>query len=149
VVVTSGAASSSPFPVNLKSLSPAFLLFNQQGYIAGRHGDNSLLGPTTLYPGSSTPAKPGEEVALYGVGFGLPVNALVNGSSSQSGSLPSLPVCRVAGTQALLTFAGLSGPGLYQINLVVPTDAAAGDNPVVCTYSGVSTPAGAVLAVQP
>jgi uncharacterized protein (TIGR03437 family) len=149
VVVTSGPASSSPFSVNLKSVSPAFLLFNQQGYIAGRHGDNSLLGPTTLYPGSSTPAKPGEEVALYGVGFGLPANALVNGSSSQSGSLPSMPVCRVGDTQARLTFAGLSGPGLYQINLVVPPDAAAGDNPVVCTYSGVSTPAGAILAVQP
>ena len=149
VVVTSGPASSSPFAVNLKTLSPAFLLFNQQGYIAGRHGDNSLIGPTTLYPGSSTPAKPGEEVALYGVGFGLAGNTLVNGSSSQSGSLPSLPVCNVAGAQARLTFAGLSGAGLYQINLVVPTDAAAGDNSVVCTYGGVSTPTGAILTVQP
>jgi uncharacterized protein (TIGR03437 family) len=39
-------------------------------------------------------------------------------------------------------------PGLYQLNLTVPASAANGDNSIGCAYSGFSTPAGGLLAVQ-
>ena len=119
IVVTSAAGVSAPYAVNLKSVAPSILLFSPP-YVVAVHSDYSLLGPTSLYPGLSTPAKPNEPVSLYAVGFGLPTAALSNGSSSQSGSLATLPVCTVGGNPAAVSFAGLISPGLYQINLTIP-----------------------------
>ncbi len=147
VIVTNGTARSSAFSANLGSVAPAFLLFNAQGYVAATHANGGILGPVSLYPGVSTPATPGEQVVLYAVGFGLPANSLVDGSSSQSGPLPTLPVCQVGGQTASLSFAGLTSPGLYQLNITLPANAANVDNPISCTYSGSTTPAGAVIAV--
>jgi uncharacterized protein (TIGR03437 family) len=148
VVVTSGTASSPPFTVSMQAVAPSFLLFGATEYIASRHADTSLLGPTSLYPGSSTPAQPGEEITLYGVGFGLTTTTLVNGSAMQSGSLPAFPVCSIGGNPATLAFAGLISAGLYQLNVTIPTAAANGDNPVSCTYGGFTTPAGGLITVQ-
>jgi uncharacterized protein (TIGR03437 family) len=86
-------------------------------------------------------------VVVYGVGFGLPGTAIVNGSSTQSGALSTLPACQIGGATAPLSFAGLISPGLYQFNMTVPV-AASGDNPIGCTYSGASTPAGDLITVQ-
>jgi uncharacterized protein (TIGR03437 family) len=147
VVVTSGATSSPPFIVSMQAVAPSFLLFSG-GYIAATHAAGSLVGPTNLYPGFSTPAKPGEPIVLYAVGFGLPSTALVNGSATQFGSLPVLPVCQLGGNPAALAFAGLISPGLYQLNLTVPAAAVNGDNPVSCTYNGSTTPAGDLVSVQ-
>ncbi len=149
VVVASGAVSSPPFTVNMQPLAPSFLLFSTAGDIAATHADYSLVGPATLYPGLSTPARPGEEIALYAVGFGLPATPLINGSSTQSGSLPVLPVCQVGGLPSTVAFAGLVGPGLYQLNLTIPPTAASGDNLVSCTYNGSTTPSGDKINVQP
>ena len=148
IVVTSGTASSPPFMANLQAVAPSFLLFSPAGYVAATHANGGLLGPTTLYPGSSTPASPGEDVVLYAVGFGLPSTPLVNGSSTQSGSLPVLPVCTLGGNSAALSFAGLISPGLYQLNLRVPPSAASGNNPLSCSYRGATTPLGALITVQ-
>lgn len=148
VVVTNPSASSPAFTVNLKAAAPAFLLFGATQYIAATHAAGNLLGPTTLYPGLSTPARPTETIVLYAVGFGLPSTALVNGSATQSGALPANPVCQLGGNPVTVSFAGLIGPGLYQVNLIVPAAAATGDNPVSCTYGGTATSAGALITVQ-
>jgi uncharacterized protein (TIGR03437 family) len=149
VVVTNGTVPSAPFTINLKNVAPALLLFDSS-HVAATHLDYSLLGPTSLYPGLSTPAKPNEQVVLYGVGFGLPNGgSLTNGSSSQSGSLAVFPICNIGSNTAAVGFAGLISPGLYQLNLTVPANAVAGDNPVSCTYDGAATETGAVIAVQP
>jgi uncharacterized protein (TIGR03437 family) len=86
-------------------------------------------------------------VVLYAIGFGLPVNPLVNGSSSQSGSLPSAPVCQVGGlpASAIVT---LISPGLYQVNLTIPPGAQSGDDPIGCTYNGVNTPTVDFISVR-
>ena len=146
IVVNNGSSSSAPFTVNEKTVSPAFLLFKSP-YIAATHADNSLLGPTTLYPGASTPAKPNEVVVLYAVGFGLPTTALTDGSSSQSGVLQPLPVCSVGSNPAAVSFAGVISPGLYQINLTIPAGTPNGDNSIGCTYNGASTPGGDQITV--
>jgi uncharacterized protein (TIGR03437 family) len=149
VIVTNNGASSPAFTADMTAISPAFLLFSTAGYVVATHLNNSLLGPTSLYPGSSTPAQPGEEIVLYAIGFGLPSNStLTNGSSTQSGTLSPLPVCQIGGTQVPVLFAGLVGPGLYQFNVTVPSTAANGDNPVGCTYNGSATPAGDLVTVQ-
>jgi uncharacterized protein (TIGR03437 family) len=148
VVVTSATGTSPPFTVNMQAVAPSFLLFTTAGYIAATHANYSLVGPASLYPGASTPAQPGEQILLYAVGFGLPSTNLVNGSAIQTGSLPVPPVCTLGNNAATLAFAGLISPGLYQLNLIVPTEAAAGDNLVSCTYDGSTTPAGDLITVQ-
>ncbi len=148
IVVNSGSTSSPPFTSNMKAIAPAFLLFNAAGYTAATHANGSLLGPTSLYPGLSTPAAPNEVIVAYGVGFGLPTAAIVNGSSTQSGPLPTNPVCQVGGNNAAVSFAGVISPGLYQINLTVPASAKNGDNALSCTYNGSTTPPGALISVQ-
>ena len=158
VAVTSGTTLTPAFFANLQAVAPSFLLFDTVGHIAATHVNNNgcaasglvdcYVGPSSLYPGSSTPAAPGEIIVLYAVGFGLPANTLVNGSSTQSGSLPVLPVCQVGGNAATLIFAGLAGAGLYQFNLTIPATAVNGENSVACTYNGSATPPGNLITIQ-
>ena len=147
IVVTSGAAASAPFTATLNAVAPAFLLFGSSNYVAATHANGGLIGPASLYRGSSTPAQPGEEVVIYAVGFGLPSTSLTAGSSIQSGSLPVLPVCTVGTNAAAVAAAGLIGPGLYQLNVIIPAAAPSGDNPIGCTYGGSATPAGDLITV--
>jgi uncharacterized protein (TIGR03437 family) len=148
VVVTNGTTASAPFSANEKAIAPSFLLVSTDGYIVATHTDYSLIGPTSLFPGATTPAKVNETFAAYAVGFGLPNGALSNGSASQSGSLPALPVCKIGSNNAGVAFAGLVSPGLYQINITVPAGTSSGDNPITCTYNGSSTPSGDLITVQ-
>ncbi len=153
VVVTSPTGTSAPYFLRMETNSPAFLLFDVHGDIAARHLDYSLLGPTSLYPGLSTPAKAGETILLAGIGFGLPTTTLVDGSSSQLGPLPVKPICFIGPNQATVVDASVVSPGLYQLILTVPTGTPSGDNLVTCAYQGnalipSSTPAGAVINVQ-
>jgi uncharacterized protein (TIGR03437 family) len=146
VVVTSGSTSTPPFTINVKAVAPTFLLFNPQGYVVATHANYTLLGPASLYPGSTTPAAPGETVIVYAVGFGLPTAKLTEGSSSQSGALATVPVCTVGGSPAPAAIA-LIASGLYQLNLTVP-QGAKGDSALICTYAGATTQSGALLGVQ-
>ena len=148
IVVSNGSASTPPFTAPMQTVAPSFLLFSTAGYVAATHVNGSLLGPTTLFPGYTTPASRGETAVVYAVGFGLPTTTITNGSATQSGSLPTLPVCTIGGNPATVGFAGLIAPGLYQLNLGVPASAASGDNLVSCTYGGVSTPTGDLITVQ-
>jgi uncharacterized protein (TIGR03437 family) len=45
-------------------------------------------------------------------------------------------------------FAGLSGPGLYQLNLTVPSGLGTGDVLLQATVGGVQTPSGVVISWQ-
>ena len=151
IVLTAGTATAS-FTANLQTVSPSYLLFGATRYIAATHANGSLLGPASMsVPGYTfTPAQPGEIVVLYGVGFGLPAasSQLVNGSSSQSGDLPVLPVIQIGGVSANVTFAGVVSPGLYQFDVQVPPGAANGDLSVQTAYGGSSTPAGDLITVH-
>ena len=115
--------------------------------MAATHADYSIIGPATLYPGLSTPAKPGEEVVLWAVGFGLPAGTLTPGASSQSGAMPENPKCTVGGNPASVVI-NLVSPGLYQLNLTVPPEARNGDNQLTCLYSGVPTTDGTIIAIE-
>ncbi len=148
IVVSRGSSSVVPFGAVMKTAVPSLLLFSPKGYVASTHLDGSLLGPTSLYPGASTPAKAGEHIVVYAVGFGLPSTTLVNGSASQSGTLPTLPACQVGGANAVLEFAGLISPGLYQLNLDIPATLTPGDKSVVCSYNATATPSGDLISIQ-
>jgi uncharacterized protein (TIGR03437 family) len=147
VKVTSGGITSAAFTAQARPLSPSFFVF-AGGYVIGSHLNGTLLGPTSLYPGSSTPAQPGELVVLYANGFGPTTVPVLPGASSQSGMLPAVPVVQIGGVNAAVQFAGLVAPGEYQFNVYVPSSTPNGDNPITVQYGGLSTQPGVLLTVQ-
>lgn len=148
VVVINNGVPSAAFTATAKPIVPSLLLFNSQGYVAATHLNFSLLGPTSLFPGASTPANAGEQVVLYAVGFGPTTNTLTEGSSTQNGSLATLPTCKLGPNNLPVSFAGLIAPGLFQLNVTVANPQPSGDNTLTCTYNGASTQAGALLTVK-
>lgn len=146
VIVINNGAATAPFSVNQRAISPTLLQFDAAGHVTSIHADGSLLGPTSLYPGLSTPARPLEVITVFGVGFGTGASIL-EGSSAQTSSLGPL-TCTVGGVSATVPFAGIVSPGLAQINLTVPA-LAAGEHPISCAYAGTATSSAAKLAVQP
>jgi len=148
VVVTNNGATSASFTAQAQPLSPSFFVFSGGPYVAAVHANGSLIGPAGLYPGSSTPAKPGETILLYANGFGPTNVPVVNGSLTQSGTLSPLPVVTIGGRPATVQFAGLVAPGEFQFNVVVPPGAPDGDQPLTATYNGLTTQSGTLLAVQ-
>jgi len=54
----------------------------------------------------------------------------------------------IGNIQAEVQYAGLISPGLYQFNVVVPANAAPGDNAISASYNGVTTQPGVLINVQ-
>jgi uncharacterized protein (TIGR03437 family) len=147
VVVTNNGTPSATFTAQAQPLSPSFFVFDGT-HVAATHVTGSLLGPASLYPGSTTPAKPGETVVIYANGFGLTSTPVVSGVPTQGGTLSPLPGVKIGGIAAMVQFAGLVAPGEFQLNVVVPASTPDGDQPIVATYNGLSTQSGTLIAVQ-
>jgi uncharacterized protein (TIGR03437 family) len=130
-----------------EAISPAFFTFPGL-YVVATHADGSLIGPTTLYPGSTTPAKPGEIIVIYANGFGPTSVPVISGSRTQSGVLSPLPVVKIGDVPAEVQFAGLVAPGEFQFNVVVPSPLGDGDQPITATYQGFTAQPGILLTIQ-
>jgi uncharacterized protein (TIGR03437 family) len=158
VVTTAGGNGSST--VTLAEFGPTFFLLDGLMHVAGiilrsdgsgayGGGAYDILGPTGNSLGYATvAAKPGDTVELYGSGFG-PTNPSVAPGKVFSGAAPTtnpvtLHINKISVTP---TFAGLSGAGLYQINLTVPSGLGTGEVPLQATVGGVETP-GVVFSLQ-
>jgi uncharacterized protein (TIGR03437 family) len=111
-------------------------------------GAVALVGPSTLYPGLTSPAAASETIVIYTNGFGTTTVNVVSGSETQSGTLPNLPVIQIGTATASVTYAGLISPGLYQFNVVVPASVQSGDNPIQASYNGQTTQAGAKITIK-
>jgi len=148
VQITENGVVSASFMVQAQAESPSFFIFGGGPYIAATHVDGSYLGPTSLYPGFTTPAKPGETIVLYANGFGPTSQPIVSGSETQSGTLSPMPLITIGGVAATVTFAGLVAPGEFQFNVVVPPTLSSGDQPTIATYNGLTTQPGTSITVQ-
>ena len=147
VQVTNGGMQSNVVNSPAQALSLAFFTFDAT-HITATHLDGSLIGPTTLYPGLSTPAKPGETIVVYANGFGTTTAPIVTGGLTQSGTLTGTLVVAIGGFSATAPFAGLVAPGEFQFNIVVPSSAPDGDLGISASYDGGFTPTSARLTVQ-
>ena len=158
VVVKNGFGTSKS-TVTLAPSSPSFSLLDDGKHVAGviltpdlsgayGGGTYDLIGPDGAFPFSTRPAKPGENLILFGVGFG-PTNPSVPAGQVFSGAAPTVNpvVISIGGIQADVAFAGLTAAGLYQFNVTVP-DGATGEQPLQATVNGVRTQAGPVVSLQ-
>ncbi|HTX34147.1 MAG TPA: hypothetical protein VME43_03970, partial [Bryobacteraceae bacterium] len=148
VQLANNGATSVPFTAMAEPLSPSFFVFNGGPYVAAEHLNGSFLGPASLYPGSTTPAAPGETVVLYANGFGPTTVPVASGSATQSGALAPLPVITIGGINSTVLFAGLVAPGQFQFNVVVPASLGSGDQPITATYNNFTTQAGTLITIQ-
>jgi uncharacterized protein (TIGR03437 family) len=143
-----GGQTSAAFMAQAQALTPAFFVFNGGPYVAAIHPNGAYIGPASLYPGLTTPAKPGETIEIYADGFGATNSLVQSGSVMQSGVLIPAPAVTIGGVAATVQFAGLVGPGEFQFNVVVPAGLGNGDQAIKATYNGASTQAGTLLTVH-
>jgi uncharacterized protein (TIGR03437 family) len=153
VVVTTPAGSVSS-TVTLGLFGPSFNLLDTKHAIGivltpGSPG-NSGAGYDLIGPASSTtrPVKAGETLVLFGVGFG-PTNPAVPAGQIFSGSAPTVavPTVTIGGLSAAVTYSGIVQAGLYQLNVVVPS-AGTGDQALLASIGGVTTPANIFITLQ-
>jgi uncharacterized protein (TIGR03437 family) len=99
----------------------------------------------------SRPAQAGDNVTLYGIGFGDVTPAVSPGQITPFANSLNLPmVITVGGVKTSVTYAGLAPGvvGLYQFNIVVPKLNASGPAMLGITLNGVMVPSVAFLALQ-
>jgi uncharacterized protein (TIGR03437 family) len=159
VVVTAGFGTSAS-NVTLAPVAPSFFLLDAKhvaGIIlrsdgAGAYGGGTydIIGPTGTTLGYRTvAAKAGDAVELFGNGFGptnpaVPAGQVFSGAAATTNSV-TLQINNGSVTPA---FAGLSGAGLYQINLTIPPGLGFGDVSLQATVGGTQTPSGVVISLQ-
>ena len=148
VQVSDNGVISANFMVQAQAESPSFFIFGGGPYAAAVHANGGYVGPTSLYPGLSTPAQPGETIMIYANGFGTTSVPVVSGSAAQSGTLSPQPVITIGGVTATVNFAGLVSAGEFQFNVVVPSTLANDDQPISATYNGLTTQAGTLITVH-
>jgi uncharacterized protein (TIGR03437 family) len=148
VQVTSAQQASNSLTLPKSQFAPSFFTFDG-AHVAALHLNYSDVGSPNLLPGvTTTPAQPGETIVLYGTGFGpanppLPTAQLVTTPSVLANTVQ----VTMGGVTAPVTYAGLVGPGLYQLNVTVP-NLPNGDAALVAMIGGVSTQAAVSITVQ-
>jgi uncharacterized protein (TIGR03437 family) len=131
LVVTAGGNKSAPYNLAIQAVDPGLLApanFNIGGvqYTVALDGSSYVLPTGAIAGVSSAPAKPGDVIVLYGVGFGAVSPAIPEGQIvQQQNALPSFSIS-IGGAPATVQYAGLAPNyvGLYQFNVVVPAIAA-------------------------
>ena len=110
---------------------------------AVRYPDGAVINGTgSAEPGyvASAAIAPGDVIALYGTGFGpvqgnAPVGTVFSGAYQTTNNV----TVRVGDVDAEVLWAGLVGPGLYQLNVRVPGTIADGDYQVTASVAGSSS----------
>jgi uncharacterized protein (TIGR03437 family) len=148
LVITTSAGKSPTYSVTVNGvepglLAPASFAFGSIQYAVALFSDSTTyVLPTGAIAGDpSRPAKAGDTITLYGVGFGAVTPSIPAGQITQAISALALPfVLKFGTTEATVTYAGLAPGlvGLYQFNVVVPKLSITGAVRLSFTLEGVA-----------
>ncbi|MEO5924141.1 MAG: choice-of-anchor V domain-containing protein [Bryobacteraceae bacterium] len=157
VTVTNCDQTSAPKTITQAAIAPGvwapptFTSGGKQLLGATTADGLSVIGTIAGVP--SRPAKPGEMIITYGVGFGT-TNPVIPAGQINPGLAPLVDpfVMTIGGTQitgSALVYAGLAPGfvGLYQFNVIVP-NMADGDQPVTIKIGNTTIPQTLVLSVK-
>jgi uncharacterized protein (TIGR03437 family) len=145
VIVKTANGTGTGFPLTISALQPGILApssfkIGSTQYAAGILGDGTYAIPAGAIVGvQSRPAKPGETLILYGVGFGpVTPNSPAGQLVQQANSLTSSFQISIGGIPATVLYSGLAPgyTGLYQFNITVPNAAAGNTVPVTFSLAG-------------
>lgn len=163
----SQALSSVVSTVDVETATPSFFLFPPlatSGFIAAQFNETENqppvpVAPASLFPndsyGSSRPARPRDIILLYGTGWGETTARLGAGELATSAAelLPDANPTISFGSVLLASedifYVGVTpgAAGLYQAAIRIPVGAQEGNNQVILTVYGKSTPTGPVIPV--
>jgi uncharacterized protein (TIGR03437 family) len=148
-VTSNGLVNSVQVTADL--IAPGFFLLgtaNGFNYVAATHANGSLIGPTTLITGKTTPAAANETITIYATGCGQATTPIPNNQVITSPiPLPVKPTIVIDGIVANVTFAALTQTGVYQFNVVIPPGVKAGDDLVVALLGNGETQANAYITI--
>jgi uncharacterized protein (TIGR03437 family) len=97
------------------------------------------------------PARPGDVIIAYGIGFGDVTPAIASGVIVGGSNTLANPITfSFGGVNAALSYAGLAAGfiGLYEFYVIVPQGLGTGDSSVTVMQDGVKIPQSLYLAVQ-
>ena len=158
ITVTNCKATSSPFTFTRRALAPGLLapssfnLGGKQYLVATFNSDGAYVLNTGAVEGlNSRPAKPGDLIIAYGIGFGNVTPSILPGVIAEQSNALNNPITVAFGsTNATLSYAGLAGNfvGLYEFYITVPFGIADGDYQINVTQNGTAAPQTMYLTVH-
>jgi uncharacterized protein (TIGR03437 family) len=160
ITVTNCTATSPPFTLARQALAPGLLApanysANGTQYMVATFASDGAYVLNTSTGASfglnSRPAKPGDLIIAYGIGFGAVTPAILPGVITlQSNALVNPVTISFGSTNAALAYAGLAGNivGLYEFYITVPATLADGDYQINVTQNGTTLPQRFYLTVH-
>jgi virginiamycin B lyase len=160
ITVTNCKATSSAFTFARRALAPGFLAPTNytaggtQYMVATFASDGAYVLNTSTgatFGLNSRPAKPGDLILAYGIGFGDVTPTILPGVIvGQSNSLVNAIALSFGSTPATLSYSGLAGSfvGLYEFYITVPSTLANGDYQINVTQNGTAVPQTMFLTVH-
>jgi uncharacterized protein (TIGR03437 family) len=160
IVVTNCKVSSSPVMFARQPLAPGLLAppnyssGGTQYMVATYQSDGAYVLNTSLGASlglNSRPAKPGDLILAYGVGFGDVNPSILPGTIvNQSNTLVNPATFSFGSTPASVSYSGLAGSfvGLYEFYITVPAGLADGDYQINVTQNGTTVPQTLYLTVK-
>jgi uncharacterized protein (TIGR03437 family) len=153
---SAGEVVSPPVDVPVAPLAPEFLYFLETS--SGQNPVATIQAVSGAYVGSPglisgatfTPAKAGDVLTAFGVGWGGTTPSDPIGTIASAASTLPGPYSLTLGNMPVeVSYAGLSPgfAGLYQINFTVPSGLSAGNQPLVLTVNGTSTSSKAYITI--
>jgi uncharacterized protein (TIGR03437 family) len=160
ITVTNCKSTSSAFTFARRALAPGFLAPTNytaggtQYMVATFASDGAYVLNTSTgaaFGLNSRPAKPGDLILAYGIGFGDVTPTILPGVIvGQSNSLVNAIALSFGSTPATLSYSGLAGSfvGLYEFYITIPSTLANGDYQINVTQSGTAVPQTMFLTVH-
>jgi uncharacterized protein (TIGR03437 family) len=133
IAVMNNGATSATIAVPVLAAQPGIINYAATG---GNFG--VILHSNFQLADSGHPAVPGETMLIYCTGLGVVSSSLADGAAANGQSTVATANVTIGGAKAKVTFSGLAPGfvGLYQVNAVVPSGLASGNQAVVITVSG-------------
>jgi uncharacterized protein (TIGR03437 family) len=157
VIVSGPAGSSDPYLITVQPtqpglLAPASFQVNGKQYTGAFLPDGTFALPSGAIPGAlSRPAKPGETIILWGIGFGPVTPSFRAGTLVSAATTLVNPLqLTIDGEPVTFAYQGLapSLTGVYQFNVVVPNVPDGAAVPVTFRLNGVAGAQTLYIAVQ-
>ena len=150
VVVTTSNGTSTPATVNLQPYSPGLFMLNAKYPAAVLPDGSYAIAPGVLDSSvAQRVAKAGDVVQLFGTGLGATNPVVTSGVLYSGAAQTANPVAAsIGGIPAEVQFAGVTGAGLYQVNVVVPQGVPAGDQLLLLATGGLTSQGSVYLTIQ-
>jgi uncharacterized protein (TIGR03437 family) len=158
MIVSNNGVPSASTQVQIAPFSPGIFAYNTAAGIfayAYTYNDATFAWPTNSVPGLTThPAVPNTLIVIYATGLGaVTPDSPADGADSldKTRTAATTPMLLIGGISVPIAFAGLSAqyPGVYQINVVLPSNVPTGNAvPVQLQVGGITTPNTFTMAIS-